>query len=53
MGTQADLERLVDLVAAGDLDPRIDRTFPLAETAAAFETMQERETLGKLVVTMD
>jgi NADPH:quinone reductase-like Zn-dependent oxidoreductase len=53
MGTQPDLERLVDLVAAGDLDPRIDRTFPLAETAAAFETMQERETLGKLVVTMD
>jgi NADPH:quinone reductase-like Zn-dependent oxidoreductase len=52
MGTQADLERLVDLVAAGDLDPRIDRTFPLAETAAAFETMQARETLGKLVVTM-
>ena len=51
MGTQADLERLVDLVAAGDLDPLIDRTFPLAETAAAFETMQDRETLGKLVVT--
>jgi len=53
MGTQTDLERLVDLVAAGDLDPRIDRTFPLAETGAAFETMQDRETLGKLVVTME
>jgi len=52
MGTQTDLERLVDLVVAGDLDPRIDRTFPLAETAAAFETMADRETLGKLVVTM-
>jgi NADPH:quinone reductase-like Zn-dependent oxidoreductase len=52
MGTQTDLERLVDLVVAGDLDPRIDRTFSLAETAAAFETMADRETLGKLVVTM-
>jgi len=52
MGTQTDLERLVDLVAAGDLDPRIDRTFPLAETAAAFEAMRDRDTLGKLVVTM-
>jgi len=52
MGTQTDLERLVDLVVAGDLDPRINRTFPLAETAAAFETMADRETLGKLVVTM-
>jgi NADPH:quinone reductase-like Zn-dependent oxidoreductase len=53
MGTQADLERLVDLVAAGDLDPRIDRTFPLAETADAFATMRDRDTLGKLVVTME
>lgn len=53
MGTQTDLERLVDLVAAGDLDPRVDRTFPLSETAAAFERMADRETLGKLVVTMD
>ncbi|WP_251344122.1 alcohol dehydrogenase catalytic domain-containing protein [Haloplanus halophilus] len=51
MGTQADLERLVDLVASGDLSPRIDRTFPLEETGAAFATMQERDTLGKLVVT--
>jgi NADPH2:quinone reductase len=53
MGTQTDLERLVDLVAAGDLDPRVDRTFPLSETAAAFERMADRETLGKLVVTTD
>jgi NADPH:quinone reductase-like Zn-dependent oxidoreductase len=51
MGTQRDLERLVDLVATGDLDPRIDRTVPLSETAAAFERMRDRETLGKLVVT--
>jgi NADPH:quinone reductase-like Zn-dependent oxidoreductase len=53
MGTQADLERLVDLVAAGDLDPRIDRTFSLEATADAFATMRDRDTLGKLVVTMD
>jgi NADPH2:quinone reductase len=53
MGTQADLERLVDLVASGDLSPRIDRTFPLDETGDAFATMRDRDTLGKLVVTMD
>jgi len=53
MGTQADLERLVELVAAGDLDPRIDQTFPLEETRAAFEAMQDRDAIGKLVVTMD
>ncbi|MFB6103285.1 MAG: alcohol dehydrogenase catalytic domain-containing protein [Haloplanus sp.] len=51
MGTQADLERLVDLVAAGDLSPRIDHTFPLQETAEAFATMEDRDTLGKIVVT--
>jgi NADPH:quinone reductase-like Zn-dependent oxidoreductase len=53
MGTQADLDRLVDLVASGDLSPRIDRTFPLDETGDAFATMRDRDTLGKLVVTMD
>jgi len=51
MGTQADLERLVDLVAAGELAPEIDETYPLAETGGAFAAMQDRETVGKLVVT--
>jgi len=51
MGTQTDLERLVDMVAAGDLEPEIDETYPLGETAAAFAAMRDRETLGKLVVT--
>ncbi|MFC6989523.1 alcohol dehydrogenase catalytic domain-containing protein [Haloplanus sp. GCM10025708] len=51
MGTQADLERLVSLVEAGDLTPEVDETYPLESTAAAFAAMQERETIGKLVVT--
>lgn len=51
MGTQDDLRRLVDLVAAGDLDPVVDETYPLAETADAFSAMQKRETVGKIVVT--
>ncbi|WP_247001883.1 alcohol dehydrogenase catalytic domain-containing protein [Halosolutus gelatinilyticus] len=50
MGTQDDLRRLVDLVAAGDLDPAIDETYPLAETGNAFAAMRERESVGKLVV---
>ncbi|WP_248897227.1 alcohol dehydrogenase catalytic domain-containing protein [Haloplanus halobius] len=52
MGTQHDLERLVDLVAAGDLSPVIDRTYPLSETDDAFSAMAERDALGKLVVTV-
>ncbi|WP_135821584.1 alcohol dehydrogenase catalytic domain-containing protein [Halostella litorea] len=51
MGTQADLQRLVDLVAAGDLSPAVDETYPLAETGAAFAAMRDRETVGKIVVT--
>ncbi|CQH57912.1 NADPH:quinone reductase [Halobacterium hubeiense] len=51
MGTQQDLQRLVDLVAAGDLAPEVADTYPLAETGAAFAAMQDRDTVGKLVVT--
>ncbi|MFC6615902.1 alcohol dehydrogenase catalytic domain-containing protein [Halopenitus salinus] len=51
MGTQGDLETLVDLVAFGDLDPEIDGTYPLSETADAFAAMRDRETVGKLVIT--
>ncbi|MFC4440258.1 MULTISPECIES: alcohol dehydrogenase catalytic domain-containing protein [Natrialbaceae] len=52
MGPQTDLETLVDLVADGELVPTIDRTYPLAETAQAFAAMQDRENVGKLVITV-
>lgn len=51
MGTQPELRRLVDLVASGDLVPEIDRTYPLEETGDAFAAMQDRETVGKIVIT--
>lgn len=51
MGTQVDLERLVDLVAAGELTPVVDETYPLEETGEAFAAMQRRDSVGKLVVT--
>ncbi|KAB1198843.1 MULTISPECIES: alcohol dehydrogenase catalytic domain-containing protein [Haloferax] len=51
MGTQPDLETLVDLVADGSLVPEIDEIYPLEETGAAFEAMQNRDSVGKLVVT--
>jgi NADPH2:quinone reductase len=50
MGTQTDLRRLVDLVAAGAFSPAVDATYPLAETGAAFAAMRARESVGKLVV---
>ncbi|NHN63255.1 zinc-binding dehydrogenase [Haloarcula sp. JP-Z28] len=51
MGTQGDLERLVDLVADGELTPEIEATYSLEETGAAFAAMQDRDSVGKLVVT--
>jgi NADPH:quinone reductase-like Zn-dependent oxidoreductase len=50
MGTQADLERLVDLVADGSLEPVVGEEFALEDTAEAFTGMEEREAFGKLVV---
>ncbi|GCF12983.1 alcohol dehydrogenase [Haloarcula mannanilytica] len=51
MGTQGDLERLVGLVADGELTPEIDQTYSLDETGGAFAAMQDRDSVGKLVVT--
>ncbi|NHN61483.1 MULTISPECIES: alcohol dehydrogenase catalytic domain-containing protein [Halorussus] len=51
MGTQADLETLVDLVASGELTPEIEETYSLDETGEAFAAMRDRESVGKLVVT--
>ncbi|MFC7140967.1 alcohol dehydrogenase catalytic domain-containing protein [Halosimplex aquaticum] len=50
MGTQPDLERLVEFVADGAFSPVIDETYPLEETGAAFAAMQDGESVGKLVV---
>jgi NADPH:quinone reductase-like Zn-dependent oxidoreductase len=51
MGTQGNLETLVELVATGALTPEVDETYPLEETDRAFEAMQNRESVGKLVIT--
>jgi NADPH:quinone reductase-like Zn-dependent oxidoreductase len=50
MGTQADLERLVDLVADGAFDPVVGREYDLESTREAFAEMQSRDLFGKSVV---
>jgi NADPH:quinone reductase-like Zn-dependent oxidoreductase len=52
MGTRHDWEQLNHLLAAGTLKPVIDKTYPLAETAAAQERMERAEQFGKLVLTI-
>lgn len=47
------LERANDLfawIAAGELEVRIDRTFPLVEAAAAHRALASRQTTGKILL---
>jgi NADPH:quinone reductase-like Zn-dependent oxidoreductase len=48
-----DLNTLKDLLEAGKLRPIIDRTYPLSETAQAFDYFGEGHVQGKVVITVD
>jgi NADPH:quinone reductase-like Zn-dependent oxidoreductase len=46
----ADLVALSELIEAGKVTPAIDRTYPLAEAAAAVQYVQDGRALGKVVI---
>jgi NADPH:quinone reductase-like Zn-dependent oxidoreductase len=48
----ADLLTLKGLIEAGEVTPVIDRTYTLAETAAAIRYLEEGHTRGKVVITV-
>jgi NADPH:quinone reductase-like Zn-dependent oxidoreductase len=48
----ADLDTLRDLIEAGAVTPALDRTYPLAETAAAIRHLLDGRARGKLVVSI-
>jgi NADPH:quinone reductase-like Zn-dependent oxidoreductase len=48
----ADLTALSELIEAGLVSPAIDRTYPLAETAAAIRHLLDGRARGKLVVSV-
>lgn len=50
MGTQSDLDTLVQLLADDAFEPMIDREYDLSETSQAFADMQDRDVVGKLIV---
>jgi NADPH:quinone reductase-like Zn-dependent oxidoreductase len=50
MGTKAELVRAAEHLFAGRLQPIIDRTFPLAEAAAAQQRLEESGQFGKIVL---
>lgn len=53
MGSKADLHRIVPLIEQGHLQPVVDRSYPLAEAAAAHERLEGRDNFGKVVLTVD
>jgi NADPH2:quinone reductase len=50
---RATLEAVADVVAAGQLEPVIDRVYPLAEVAQAHRDLEAGGRTGKLVLTVD
>ncbi len=46
------LDTLRELIEAGELTPRIDRTYPLTEAAAAVRYVEEEHARAKVVLTM-
>jgi NADPH:quinone reductase-like Zn-dependent oxidoreductase len=50
MGTKGELMRVARYFFKGQLKPVIDRTYPLAEAAAAHRRMEESGQFGKIVL---
>jgi NADPH:quinone reductase-like Zn-dependent oxidoreductase len=51
MGTKEDMREIVEMLNRGAVRPVVDRTFPLAEAAAAHQAMEATSFFGKLVLT--
>ena len=50
MGSLKEFRELMAVIHAGGIRPVIDRTFPLAEAAAAHRRMEQYENFGKIVL---
>jgi len=50
MGVKSELHTIMKLVAGGRLKPVVDRTFPLAEAAAAHDYLETGRQFGKVVL---
>lgn len=48
---RGEMKDLLALVEQGELDPVVDRTFPLEQAAQAHHYIQDRKNLGKVVLT--
>jgi len=48
-----DVDRLKELIAAGNLRPVIERTYPLSQVVAALRHVEDGRARGKIVLTID
>lgn len=48
---EEDLVALLDMIAAGKIDPLIDRTVPLEQAVEGLAQIRDRSVLGKIIVT--
>ena len=51
MGNKEDMREIVEMLNRGAVKPVVDRSFPLAEAAAAHRAMEETSFFGKLLLT--
>jgi NADPH:quinone reductase-like Zn-dependent oxidoreductase len=52
MGTQQDFKEVMELVFTGKLESVVDRDFPLADAAAAFQRLEAGEQFGKITLSI-
>ena len=52
MGTLKDFDTVMDLIFEGKLKAVVDKTFPLAEAAAAQERLESGDQLGKITLSI-
>jgi NADPH:quinone reductase-like Zn-dependent oxidoreductase len=52
MSTIADFNEVMDLIVAGQLQPVMDKTFPLKEAASAQERLWKNENFGKITLSV-
>jgi D-arabinose 1-dehydrogenase-like Zn-dependent alcohol dehydrogenase len=51
--TVADLKKVLELVASGAIKPDIAKSLPIAEASSAHRLMEERKTIGRVVLLHD
>ena len=50
MGDSEEFRDMLEVVAAGEIVPVVDKVFPLAEARTALQRLEKAEQFGKIVI---